>query len=611
MVFSVVIYYTFVTLKYSTEIQEVLESSSNFSSIFLQASIILILFVAVFILYSNAFFTKKRKKEIGLYSLLGVRKKTIGKMLFYENFIMGVIAIIIGVALGTFLSKLFTMILLKLMGATIDVGMTISFEAILNTFLVFGLIFLVTSIRGYRLIYRFKLIELFHAEKEGEHVPKASIVPTVLAIIFILSSYYLLRQPLISNTQFFINLLLITFGLVVGTYLLFRFVTVFLLKAIQKNKSHYYKGMNLIGTSQLMYRIQGNARTLTIISLLSAVTLSVISTAYSMYYFNEVRVNEFSPFSYVHQSIDEGIDQEIKTIIESDKEHPIEAQLDIQVIELETDFKAPGEYLASPTKIISTSTFNRSVKALNKEDSIKLSNDQTAVIKPRLTEQTLSDYKGKEINLPTVNKSFTFVDMKNISILPWTYPDFYIVVNDEVFQEVAKQTTPFNYKAYMVENHKTTETTAKTLMNLSVAEKAKMTTYYKEYKEGVELSGLNLFLLGFLGLVFLAATGSMIYFKQLTEAHSDVGRYVILRKLGVSKREVTATIAKQSLFVLALPLTVGILHSSMILEGVKRLYGASYYDLSVPMFTAMVAYVIIYLGYYVLTVYNYNSIVNK
>ncbi len=130
------------------------------------SSIILILFVAIFILYSNSFFTRKRKKEVGLYAILGLRKKTIAKMLFYENLVMGIIALVIGIILGTLLSKLFAMILIKLMGSITDVDFGISFLAITQTVIVFMVIILFTSVQGYRLIYRFKLIELFYAEKK-------------------------------------------------------------------------------------------------------------------------------------------------------------------------------------------------------------------------------------------------------------------------------------------------------------------------------------------------------------------------------------------------------------------------------------------------------------
>jgi putative ABC transport system permease protein len=166
-------------------------------------------------------------------------------------------------------------------------------------------------------------------------------------------------------------------------------------------------------------------------------------------------------------------------------------------------------------------------------------------------------------------------------------------------------------QTYKVHDQKGSEMTSNELLKLDESESASIYTYYNEYKKGLEMAGINLFLLGFLGLVFLAATGSIIYFKQLTEAHADRGKYDILRKLGVSKKEIRSTIAKQTAFVLALPLLIGIVHSMMILEGIKTIYGASYYNLTIPTLLSMSAYFTIYLGYYVLTLYSYNNLVNK
>ncbi len=615
MIFSVVIYYTFVSLQYSTEIQQDLQSSQNLSSIFLQASIILIVFVAVFILYSNSFFTKRRKKELGLYSLLGVRKKTIARMLFYENLIMGAFACVIGIIAGTFLSKLFTLILFRLMGYVVEVGMNFSIEAVLNTLLVFGIIFLFTSIRGYRIIYKFKLIELFQAEKTGDVVPKASLFKAISAIILLAIGYFVLLQPIESDIQFFIYLTITTITLSIGTFLFISFVTVYMLKLTQKKKSFFYNGMNLIGLTQLLYRMKENARSLTIISLLSAVTLTLICTAYSMYYFNEQRVNEFIPLSYVHQSQSKNFDEKVKQIISGDDEHPLEAELEIPVLILDgVDFEAPGNYVTNPTKIISESTFNEAVLAVNSKDTVNLSLEEAVVLKPRLTEHSLKDYSGREVRLNSDlgETNLTIVDMKLSHILPWTYPDFYLIVSDEAYGQLGSVVeTEILYKGYKVENHKASEVTSNILLNLEISEDKKMYTYYNEYKKGLEMSGVNLFLLGFLGLVFLSATGSIIYFKQLTEAHAEVKKYEVLRNLGVSKKEIRSTVAKQTFFVLALPLLIGICHSLMLLEGIKTIYGASYYDLTIPTIFSMASYFVIYLGYYVLTFYSYNKVVNE
>lgn len=616
MIFSVVIYYTFVSLQYSPEVQNAIESSDSILNIFIAGSVVLVLFVAIFIFYSSSFFTKKRKKEVGLYSLLGLKKKTIGKMLFYENIIMSGIAVIIGIVIGTILSKLFTMIVLKLLDTAVEVSFGLSIEAIVKTIIVFLIICLFTSFNAYRLIYRFKLIELFRAEKEGEKVPKQSFLAAIASIILIGISYWLGFQPPIENKQVLTNLLLFIFCIVFGTYLLFRFLTIYLLKIIQNKKTSYYKGTNLIGISQLLYRINGNARTLTIIALLSAITISAISVGYSFYYTNEKQAEKEAPFSYMHISTSDAVDKEIEDVIQSNSEHAVIGKMDIPVIHVNGEVTSPllQDYLRNgPIKIISENTYNKALKILGKESNIQLTGNQTIGIRPLLTEYTTADYEGHTVTIQLPNKELDleFSAMVEDRMMPWSYPDFVMIVSNRLFSEMAAQVNPITIKAYEVEGEKTTKDTNAQLEKIA-SEEMYLTTYYNIYRKGLESGGLNLFILGFLGLVFLAATGSIIYFKQLTEAHEDQSRYEILRKIGVSKKEVNRIIRKQMLFVFGLPLIVGIVHGFVILQIAANIFSVLIgTNLTVPIVVTTLVYFMIYLGYYLLTLTTVKNTVNN
>lgn len=616
MIFSVVIYYTFVSFQYSPEVQMGIESSNSLLNIFIGASVILILFVAVFIFYSNSFFTKKRKKEVGLYSLLGMRKKTIGKMLFYENLIMSAAAIVIGIIFGTFLSKLFTMLLLRLLDSAVEVGFGISPEAIINTFIVFLIITLCTSFNAYRLIYRFKLIELFQAEKEGEQTPKASLAPALLAILLIGFSYWLGFQSSSSDMELLLILGLYLVSIVLGTYLLFRFLTIYLLRFAQKRKSSYYRGINIIGISQLLYRINGNARSLTIIALLSAVTISAISVGYSFYYTNEVQAEKDSPFSYAYISSDKEIDGQLDKVITSDSLHPVIGQTEIPVLNVEGEVSNPllQDYLEEgPVKLVSESTYNKALEILNLDGSVNLSGTEAVGIQPLLTEYSSADYEGHTVTLktPGSEEKIRFTTMAEDRIIPWSYPDFSVIISDELFKDLAKQLTPIPIASYEVEDEKTTKETFDELNKLT-EEGTQLSSYYETYRRGLETAGLNLFVLGFLSLVFLAATGSVIYFKQLTEAHEDKGRYEILHKIGVSKKETSATIRMQTLFVFGLPLIIGMVHGAVILKMCSNIFSALIgTNLTVPIAISVSGYIIIYLFYYLLTINSVKKIVMK
>lgn len=591
-----------------------IESSNSLLNIFIGASVILILFVAIFIFYSNSFFTKKRKKEVGLFSLLGMRKKNIGKMLFYENMLMSVVAVMIGIVLGTFLSKLFTMLLLRMLDSAVEVGFGISPEAIINTSIVFSIITLCTSFNAYRLIYRFKLIELFQAEKEGEQAPKASLAPALLAILLIGFSYWLGFKSPSSKWEMMMILGSYLASIVLGTYLLFRFLTIYILRFAQKRKSSYYRGINIIGISQLLYRIKGNARSLTIIALLSAITISAISVGYSFYYTNEVQAKKEVPFSYSYFSPDKEIGNQIDKIIVSDSLHPVIGQIEIPVLNVEGEVTNPllQDYLKEgPVKLVSETTYNKALEILNQDGIVHLSGNEAVGIQPLLTEYSSADYEGHTVTLktPESEEKIRFSTMAEDRIMPWSYPDFGIVISDKLFSDLTKQLTPVSIASYKVEDEKTTKETSDELQKFAEG-KNQLSTYYETYRGGLESASLNLFVLGFLSLVFLAATGSIIYFKQLTEAHEDKGRYEILHKIGVSKKEVSATIRMQTLFVFGLPLIIGMVHGAVILKMCSNIYSALIgTNLTVPIAISLSGYIVIYLFYYLLTINSVKKIV--
>ncbi|MDG2800014.1 ABC transporter permease, partial [Vibrio parahaemolyticus] len=220
MIFSIVIYFTFKALQYNSQMEKAAEASKKISGAFQVSSVMLIIFVAVFIIYSNGFFTRKRKKEVGLYSLLGIRKRQIGKMLFYENMLMGLMSLIIGIAIGSVLSKLFLELLVSMMGLKLNVHFEVPMAAIVDTAIIFFVIILYTSLQGYRLIYRFKLIELFRAEREGEAMPKGSVIMALISVFLIGSGYFLalMYMKAVMYADFMVVALYILLATVAGTY---------------------------------------------------------------------------------------------------------------------------------------------------------------------------------------------------------------------------------------------------------------------------------------------------------------------------------------------------------------------------------------------------------
>ncbi|MBU7319337.1 ABC transporter permease [Paenibacillus oleatilyticus] len=617
MIFSIVIYFTFVSLKYDSTILATSDTSPKISSAFTGASAVLMIFVAIFIWYSNAFFTRKRKKEVGLYSLLGVRKKQIGRMLFYENLMMGLLALVIGILLGSLLSRGFVTILMKVMGYDAMANFHISPQAVINTIVVFTVITVITSLHGYRLIYRFKLIELFQADKEGEQEPKASLAMALLAVLCIGIGYWLALQNILEsaawrNMGFMVTPLVIVVAVIIGTYLLYSTFIVYLLKMARKNKKRFWNGVQIISTSQLLYRMKGNARTLTIIAVLSATTLTAVGTAYSFYYNNRSSVALADPNSMMFIAEDQRIASEVQDRISRDQKHEVVYHERIPALQMKVDITSLNSKISSDIvsyTVISNTAFNKLAELQQRKDSLALQGQEAAVLDAGYYEGLSPEYVGSTVSLKAkeLAENVTFTSLKRYNVLNLRTANTTVVVSDEVFAKLQKETPILNLEAYKMTHEDDAKSLTSEIQSMLPRE-AHFSSFYTDYAAGMESSGLIIFMGGFLGLVFLAATGSIIYFKQLTEANADKDRYVILHKIGVNKKEIRKSIAKQILFVFALPLIAGIAHCAVALTALSRLIQT---NLVIPVLICIGAYACMYIIYYFLTVNTYYKIVTK
>ncbi|MEN1938623.1 ABC transporter permease [Paenibacillus sp. 102] len=623
MIFSIVIYFTFKALQYNSQMEKAAEGSKKISGAFQVSSVMLIIFVAVFIIYSNGFFTRKRKKEVGLYSLLGIRKKQIGKMLFYENMLMGFISLVIGIAIGSVLSKLFLELLVSMMGLNLNVHFEVPMAAIIDTAIIFFVIILYTSLQGYRLIYRFKLIELFHAEREGEAIPKGSMIMALISV-FLIGSGYFLSLTFMKAAQyadFMMVAFYILLATVLGTYLLFMFFTVFVLKRARHKKSSFYNGMNMVTTSQLLYRIKGNAKSLATIAVLSAVTLTAVGTSVTMYYNTFKQTKDYAPYSYSYEKKDAALDNKVNAILNEEKQnHSVTNQFEIEMVPVKGKFEGEKADMGMNTnylvtekyQLVSQSAFNKIAKQMDVE-AVNLAANEAFVYDGMYIEghEFSAIYKGNKAVFPIGNETKTLTiqgaEGRNITNLG----ELFVVVPDEVYNSVKAVSSTRIVKNIDVKDENNSKVLTEKLKKVMPAGESEVALPFNDFYTGfhgmLEATGLMMFIGLFLGLVFLLATGSIIYFKQLTEANADRDRYIVLRKVGVTKQEMKKAIAKQVSFIFAIPLVVGICHSLFALKGLSTLMP---YEILIPLLMSIGVYSVIYIGYYFLTVRSYYKIVS-
>ncbi|MDI6534228.1 ABC transporter permease [Bacillus mycoides] len=623
MIFSIVIYFTFKALQYNSQMEKAAEASKKISGAFQVSSVMLIIFVAVFIIYSNGFFTRKRKKEVGLYSLLGIRKRQIGKMLFYENMLMGLMSLIIGIAIGSVLSKLFLELLVSMMGLNLNVHFEVPMAAIIDTAIIFFVIILYTSLQGYRLIYRFKLIELFRAEREGEAMPKGSVIMALISVFLIGSGYFLalMFMKAVMYANFMAVALYILLATVLGTYLLFMFFTVFVLKRARNNKSSFYNGMNMITTSQLLYRIKGNAKSLATISILSAVTLTAVGTSVTMYYNTFTQSKAVAPYSYSYEKKDAELDKKVNAIFAEEKEnHPVKDQFEVEMVPVKGKFEGAkvdfifnmNYSISEKYQFISQSEFNKLAKKIDAE-TVNIATGEAFIYDSSYIEgyEFSPEYKGNKavFQIGNETKTLTIQGANNNAIT--NLGELVVVVSDEMYEQAKQAFGTRVVKNIDVKDERSSKVLTEKLTKVIPASESEMAPpfrdFYTGFHMGLEATGLMMFIGMFLGLVFLLATGSIIYFKQLTEASADRERYVVLHKVGVTKQEMKKAIAKQVSFIFAIPLVIGILHSLFALKGLGNILP---FEIMIPLLISIGVYSVIYIGYYFLTVRSYYKIVS-
>lgn len=589
MIFAIVIYFTFVTLKYSDDIYMLTKTNTRIDGIMNASSIVLICFVAIFIFYSNSFFMKKRKKEVALYSLLGVRKRKIGIMLFFENMMIGLLALVAGMLIGFLLSKGLLTILVQLMGYSVVADFVFSPEAVKQTVIIFMLLFTVTSLQGYRVIYQFSLIDLFHASKKGEPLPSASAFSVFSGVVLLAIAYYLSLTNIFTSKLWqmmgYLTVPIVVITLtILGTFLLFNSVTVYALLLLKKMRNWSWKGLNVVTTSQLLYRIRANAKSLTIISILSATTITAGGAVYSIYYMTGETTKSANPNTFM--SVGEPLDV-------PNEEKVYEAHVPYAELELLGKDGQTYRYTA-----ISRSEYEQ-LATLQQKEAV---NGEYVLLSAYYSED-FSDMKAGA-TFTNASETITIDAITTEQVLNGFVGMTMLVVPDAQFASMEVVNTAH---VYAYENEKEQQELSEQLA-AQLDDEANFSSFPRDYAASIAGAGSLLFVGSFLGLVFLTATGSIIYFKVLTEAEEDRDKYAILRKIGVSKRMMLKTIAQQVGFTFTLPLMAGLAHGAAALSAFSQLFMM---DVTKPVLVWMALYVAVYALYYVFTVWNFYKLTKR
>ena len=551
-------------------------------------AIVIGIFSVIFLFYTNSFLIKKRKKEFGLFNILGMEKKHIARIMLWETVIVTMVSLVTGIFGGILLSKLMILLLFKIIAIDVPFGFEIPRPAVLITVALFVGIFIVNLLYNRLSVRLSKPIDLLKGSNVGEKEPKTKVLQTIIGLLCLGAGYYIAlttESPLEALTLFFVAVVLV----MIGTYSLFTAGSVALLKIMRKNKRYYYKPKNFISVSSMIYRMKQNATGLANICILSTAVIIMLSSTVSLYIGMEDVLRTRYPRNIIVSSVsvtDEKVEQFEKYINDTTDSMGIEQidvmnyrSLTLMASQTQNTFKistdASGISGSTLLFFISVDDYNRLSNT-----NYTLEEDEALLYEFRaIVPGDVLDFNGLELRIKKRIPSFDLDGYMSAMLVN----SCYVVVKDiptistiqkALEQEKQVQQLLSYFYGFDVQEDRDVQMSLTTQLRSNLNKEELQCSV-----DGMEISRASfyslyggLFYLGiFLGLLFIMATVLIIYYKQIAEGYDDKERFEIMQKVGMSRDEVKKSIKNQVIKVFFLPLVTAVIHIAFAFKVITKL----------------------------------------
>ena len=633
-VMTVALFYIVKSLSYNPGLKNMV-GSSTMMTMMSMCSVIIALFAIVFLFYTNSFLMKRRKKEFGVFNILGMEKSHIAKTMAWENFYVTLISIVGGLVIGIALDKAMFLLIAQVLNEEITLGFFISDKAIISTIVMFCVIFLLILLNSIRQIHTANPIELITAGNAGEREPKTKWVLTILGLLSLGTGYYIalaIKNPLTALVYFFFAVILV----IIGTYMLFTAGSIALLKILRKNKKYYYKTKHFTSISGMIYRMKQNAVGLANICILSTAVLVMVSSTSSLMLGMQDVIATRYPDDFIvysnetseeraYESFDaiRELQEEQNLNVTSEREYrylvfPAFINGDTFEVTRDANFSSLGNL--NNLIFVSLSDYNR-VMGTDKtlaENEVLIYSDRLQFDSPTLkifdreysVKEKIDEFIGNGL-IVAVAANTQFI------VLPdGTDIDELYALQKEALSDGASE-IQYYYGFNSDADEETQRIFYRTLLEDYVGHGYEGTIESKadSRSEFVGLYGGFFFIGIFLGVLFIMATVLIIYYKQISEGYDDKQRYEIMQKVGMTHQEIKNSIHSQVLTVFFLPLIVAGIHIAVAFPIITKLL-ALLNLLNVQLFltctvVCYVVFAVMYLLIYLLTARTYYKIVSK
>ncbi len=569
------------------------------------------IFAVLFLFYTHSFLIRRRKKEFGLYNILGMGKKNIGFLLFWESVMVTGISLFIGLLAGITCSKLAELGLVNTLHAEIVYTLSLSTASIRNTILLFSCISALIFFHTLWQVHLTNPVELLHSENSGEKPPKGNWLFGIAGILLLGFAYYIavsIQSPIEALLWFFVAVIMV----IIGTYLLFISGSVLLCRSLQKNKNYYYKARHFISTSSMTWRMKRNGAGLASICILGTMVLVMITGSACLYFGTEDSLHARYPQDFNVRLYFRTLSEDSDTLIAH-----LRGKLSKQLADSGIATENLRDYrMANLTALIKE---DRAITDWESVQSAYQDAEPFACLR-QICFVPLSDYNklaGTEIQLAEgeillcpvlcdyTYSSLTIPDMGNLRIADtatnffkeevWTenvMPSIIIIIPDfmEKLQPLTLLKDNGDYPQLHFNWHYGFDSSISSSAQIEVYHQLNSVLYeVRKAMEETDISAYScdslaanredfyssygsLFFLGImLSTVFLFATVLIIYYKQISEGYEDQTRFEIMQNVGMTKVEIRQSINSQMRTVFFLPLVTAVLHLAFAFPMIQKL----------------------------------------
>lgn len=649
LTFAVCIFYSFNSIDSQSVMVDMNKGQTEYVKIMGQMISVISIGVSVIlgglIIYATKFLINRRKKEFGIYMVLGMSKRKMSKILFFETLYIGIISLIAGLLLGMLFAQVLSIFTAKLFAVQMTkYSFVISTSAILKTILYFGIMYLLVMIFNVVIVSRYKLIDLLSASKKNEKVkiknPYLATVILSVSLITLGYAYYLINK---AGLNFYDNKFKTSIALgVVGTALFFYGIASVMFFILQKNKNLYLNGLNIFSIKQISSKFNTNFISMTMISLMLFVTIGTLSTGLSIKNYLEGTLKNQTPFDASIQVFDKENNNVLSSVdtlkqlnydLDNSSNYVILNQYnyDMSTKDLLEKYATTDDQkqildirVFEKLSMIKLSQYNE-MRKLKGESSINLGNDEILISSNyEPLKEILNRFLLKENSIKIGDKEFKIkekkIETEAISTSPSSDSLFNLIVPDDLVEglEPCEEFLNLNFKGSNKEEAKKELTTIfyKFTNDNSEYEKLNYMIYGQTremaYDANRGLSAIILFIAVYLGIVFLLSSAAVLALQQLSQCNESIERYKSLRKIGATKSMINKSIFNQVIIFFILPLAVSIVHSYVGINVVNKYLMAlgSGDQLKSILVTALIM-LIVYGGYFYATYVAYKNIANN